>query len=226
MEKKNFVLVHGAWHGGWCWRRVADILTGHGHRVFTPTLSGLAERSHLREGGINLTTHITDVLNLLRWEELDNVLLCGHSYGGMVVTGAADRAAERVASLVFLDAFVPENGQMMREMTPRALPATGPIAPIPAATFMVNEKDRAWVDRQCTPHPIECFSERIALTGAWRQIKRKAYIRAGAYPSAAFDSALHRFQSDPDWATASLPCGHDVMVDMPEPLAALLEGSL
>ena len=226
MERKSFVLVHGAWHGGWCWRRVSDILAGKGHRVFTPTLTGLGERSHLIADTVNLTTHITDIVNLLRWEELENILLCGHSYGGMVVTGAADRAAGRIASLVFLDAFVPENGQSLREVTTRPLPQTATIPVVPAAAFMVNEKDRAWVDRQCTPHPAASMNEKISLTGAWRGIKRKTYIRAGAYPSTSFDSALQRFQTDPGWTTTSVPCGHDVMVDMPEQLAELLEASL
>src|SRR6201985_2153222 len=90
----TFVLVHGAWHGGWCWRRVADKLRAKGHRVSTPTLTGLADRSHLLSEKVNLTTHVTDVVNLLRWEELTDIVLCGHSYGGLVVTGAADKASE------------------------------------------------------------------------------------------------------------------------------------
>jgi len=226
MEKKNFVLVHGAWHGGWCWRRVADILSGKGHRVFTPTLTGLGERSHLLADTVNLSTHIADVVNLLRWEALENILLCGHSYGGVVVTGAADRAAGRIASLVYLDAFVPEDGQSQRELTTRQLPQTPTVPAIPAAAFMVNEKDRAWVDGLCTPHPNATFNERISLTGAWRGIKRKSYIRAGAYPSGPFDAFYNRFKADPGWTVASLPCGHDVMVDMPEALAGLLEAAL
>ena len=226
MAKRNFVLVHGAWHGGWCWRRVSDILTGRGHRVFTPSLTGLAERSHLLSESVNLSTHIADVVNLLRWEELDDILLCGHSYGGLVVTGAADRAPERIASLVYLDAFVPENGQAMREITTRQLPQTLAVPPVPAAAFMVNEKDRAWVDRQCTPHPNGTLNEKIALSGAWRSIKRKTYIRAAGYASAPFDAYFNRFKAEPGWSATSLPCGHDVMIDMPERLAELLEAAL
>lgn len=106
-----FVLVHGAWHGGWCWKRVRSALAAQGHQVFTPTLTGLAERSHLLTRHVNLETHIQDVVNLIRWEELSDVVLCGHSYGGCVVSGVADRMPASIRSLVYLDAFVLEDGE-------------------------------------------------------------------------------------------------------------------
>src|SRR6516225_4830262 len=99
---KTFVLVHGAWHGGWCWRRVADVLERQGHKVFTPTLTGLGERSHLMSRDINLDTHITDIVNVFKWEDLKDVVLVGHSYGGWVTSGAVERVAPRVASIVFV----------------------------------------------------------------------------------------------------------------------------
>ena len=124
----NFVLVHGAWIGGWCWRPNAQALRRAGHEVFTPTLTGLGERSHLMNPSINLDTHITDVVNVIKYEELSDVILVGHSYGGMVVTGVADKLPEKIASLVYLDAFVPENGQSLAELAPpdrnRKPPAT------------------------------------------------------------------------------------------------------
>src|SRR5262245_14863398 len=107
----TFVLVHGAWHGGWCWQRVSPLLRARGHEVFAPTLTGLGERSHLLTREIGLETHVADVVNAIRWEDLTDVVLCGHSYGGMVISGAADRMADRVRSLVYLDAFVPADGQ-------------------------------------------------------------------------------------------------------------------
>ncbi len=106
--QSTFVLVHGGWHGGWCYSRVAQRLAAAGHRVFTPTLTGLGERAHLYSRSINLTTHITDIINVIKWERLQNVVLAGHSYGGMVVTGVADAIPEKIASLVYLDAFVPK----------------------------------------------------------------------------------------------------------------------
>ena len=115
----TFVLVHGAWHGSWCWKRVRRMLQQQGHEVFTPTLTGVGERSHLLNRDLNLETHILDVQNLIVWEELSDVVLCGHSYGGCVVTGVADRVPERVRALVYLDAFVLEAGQSLAQLLPQ-----------------------------------------------------------------------------------------------------------
>src|ERR1700742_4412071 len=119
LNPATFVLVHGAWHGAWCWRRVADRLARSQSRVFTPTLTGLGERSHLLRNDVNLSTHIVDVLNLIDWEDLSDVILCGHSYGGFVVSGVAELAQARIKSIVFLDAFVPENGDNMADASDR-----------------------------------------------------------------------------------------------------------
>jgi pimeloyl-ACP methyl ester carboxylesterase len=231
MTAKTFVLVHGAWHGGWCWRRVSDLLEKKGHKAFTPTLTGLGERSHLMRTGINVSTHVTDVVNLLKWERLSDVVLCGHSYGGMVISGVAEQAADRIDSIVFLDAFLPDNGDSMEALTSQVVRdglksaiERGDIGvpPRSAALFMVNDKDQAWVDAMCVPQPIGCFIEKLSLTGARDRIGKKSYIRAGAYPNPGFDKALARAQADKSWRVYSVPCGHDVMVDMPERLAEIL----
>src|SRR5947208_15854823 len=107
---KTFVLVHGAWHGGWCWRRVSDLLEKKGHKVFTPTMTGLGERCHLIDPKVNLATHITDIVNVIKWEGLKDIVLVGHSYGGAIISGVAEQAGDAIGSIVFLDAFVPENG--------------------------------------------------------------------------------------------------------------------
>src|SRR4051812_15032593 len=176
---KTFILVHGAWHGGWCWRRVADLLEKQGHKVFTPTLTGLGERSHLLRPGINVSTHVTDVVNLLKWENLSGVVLCGHSYGGMVVSGAAEQMAEAIASIVFLDAFLPEDGDSMAALTSQAvrdaLKAAAERGDLgvparPAAAFLVNEKDQAWVDLKCGPQPLATMTESMRLSGARERI--------------------------------------------------------
>src|SRR3984957_21014206 len=109
--QRTFVLVHGAWHGGWCWRRVADLLEQLGHRVFTPTLTGLGERSHLMSADINLDTHITDVVNVLKWEDLKDVVLVAHSYGGWPVSGAIEQECDRISAVVYLVALTPMHGQ-------------------------------------------------------------------------------------------------------------------
>jgi pimeloyl-ACP methyl ester carboxylesterase len=107
---RTFVLVHGAWHGGWCWRRVADLLEKQGHKVFTPTLTGVGERSHLMSKDINLDTHITDLVNVFKWEDLKDVCLVVHSYGGWPGSGAIEQVGDRISSIVWLDAFKPEDG--------------------------------------------------------------------------------------------------------------------
>jgi pimeloyl-ACP methyl ester carboxylesterase len=101
--QKTFVLVHGAWHGGWCWCRVVDLLQARGHKVFAPTLTGLGERSHLLDAKVDLTMHVTDIVNLIKWERLNDIVLVGHSYGGMVITGVAERMGSTISSISVLD---------------------------------------------------------------------------------------------------------------------------
>jgi pimeloyl-ACP methyl ester carboxylesterase len=184
---QTFVLVHGAWHGGWCWRRVADRLRGGGHTVYTPTLTGLGERSHLMRAGIDLKTHIADIVNVMKWERLTDVVLCGHSYGGFVISGVAEQMASAIRSIVFLDAFVPRDGEALQDLTSaavqegiRASLQRGDIGmpPRSAAAFGVNDADRAWVDSLCGPQPIGTLTDKIVLTGARDRIARKSYIRA------------------------------------------------
>jgi pimeloyl-ACP methyl ester carboxylesterase len=227
----SFVLVHGAWHGGWCWRRVADRLVAAGHSVFTPTLTGLGERSHLLRPGIDLDVHIADVVNVVNWERLSNVVLCGHSYGGFVISGVAEQMAGAISSLVFLDAFVPNDGDTIQGLTGpavqnaiRAALQRGDLGvpPRPAEAFGVNEADRAWVDSLCVPQPIGAVTSPIRLTGARERIARKTYIRAKSYANPAFDRAFAAMQSDSSWHCHEVPCGHDVMIDMPERLSELL----
>ena len=228
---KTFVLVHGAFHGGWCWRRVADLLEATGHKVFAPTLTGLGERAHLLTPSVNLTTHITDVVNVFKWEGLSDVVLCGHSYGGMVIAGVAEQVASSIAAIVVLDGFVPENGDAPGDLTGPAMREAiqaarqkneFTVAPRPAAAFGVNERDRAWVDGKMTPQPLATYTEKIAVTGALQAIAKKTYIRAPSYVNPGFDKALTRIKADPSWRTCEAPCGHDVMVDEPAWLAKIL----
>jgi pimeloyl-ACP methyl ester carboxylesterase len=172
----TFVLVHGAWHGSWCWKRVRRALQAQGHDVYTPTLTGVAERSHLLSPQVNLETHILDVENLMRWEELSDVVLCGHSYGGCVISGVADRIPDRIRALVYLDAFVLERDENLARHVPEAqyeqllegAAAVGDgwkVPPIPAEVFNVNADDRDWVNRQCTMQPLETFQQRLNFSG-------------------------------------------------------------
>jgi pimeloyl-ACP methyl ester carboxylesterase len=230
--QRTFVLVHGAWHGGWCWCRVADLLEHRGHRVFAPTLTGLGERSHLLSPDINLDTHIADVVNVLKWEDLKDVVLVAHSYGGWPVSGAIEQTLDRIASVVYLDAFVPEDGQksldtasdfsrkaFLEAIAKGEISRGGP----PATTFhVISEKDQAWVDGKTTPQPIGVSLQPIRLTGARERVKKKTYIRAPKYPQPFFDYYYQAKRNDPSWRTYEVQCGHDVMVDMPERLTEIL----
>lgn len=230
-DRKTFVLVHGSWHGGWCWRRVADLLEKRGHKVYTPTLTGLGERSHLLSAMITLDTHIADVANVIKWEGLNDVVLVGHSYAGFVVAGVAERVLPSIGSIVFVDAFMPENGQRVVDLSPPNLRATsfaaaeknevGRVIP-PSKAFGVNEKDQAWVDSKLTQQPTFVSLQPIVLTGAREKVAKKSYIRATSYPSPKFDEHYAKLQADSAWRTYGVPCGHDIMVDMPDRLAEIL----
>ena len=230
----TFVLVHGAWSGGWCYGRVADMLRAEGHRVFTPTLTGQGERSHLLTGAVNLSTHIADVAGVFANEELDGAVLAGHSYGGMVITGVADRMSEKIAALVYLDAFLPEDGQSLFDLnvpanTQRFIANAGDIGglavpPPPAAFFNVNANDAERVDRLATPFPLAAMAERLKLTGKHRSIARRIYVHGTVLPrESPFKPFYERVRDDPAWTVHALACGHHVMLDMPEKTAEILK---
>jgi pimeloyl-ACP methyl ester carboxylesterase len=222
-RRATFVLVHGAWHGGWCWRRVADRLSARGHYVVAPTLTGVGERSHLASDSVNLTTQINDIVGEIKWKDLDGIVLVGHSYGGMVVSGVAEQLRERIAAMVYLDAFLPVDGQSAGDVIGVPSWPEHLAPPIPATVFGVNPKDRAWVDAKMTPHPVGCFTEKLRLSGAYQQVARKLYVRASGFANPAFDAALARCSADPGWKTLVMKCGHDVMIDQPAELTAILE---
>lgn len=225
------MLVHGAWHGGWCWRRVADALEAAGHKVFTPTLTGLADRAHLLTPALTLDTHIADVANLIRWENLEEVVLCGHSYAGFVIAGVVEQVAPTIAAVVFVDAYVPRDGQSMYDVaTPTsrvgldaARKAGDAVRPVPAAaSFSVNPADRPWVDGKMTPQPVSVQLQPIRLTGAVDRVRRKGYVRAAGYANPTFEGYFDAAASRPGWETFRVDSGHDVMVDAPAKMAQIL----
>jgi pimeloyl-ACP methyl ester carboxylesterase len=230
----TFVLVTGAWHGAWCYKRVRKALAGQGHEVFTPTFTGLCERSHLLSREVDLETHIQDIVNLIRWEELSDIVLVGHSYGGIVISGVADRIGEKIARLVYLDAFAPEDGQSLHDNLPPeqrlaqldGSEATGEgwlVPPIPAAAFNVNPADSAWVDAQCTPQPLACFDQKLRLTHRLPPVGSVHYILATDWAGTPFEQFYDKAKAR-GWSARKMACGHDVMLDRPEELtAALLE---
>jgi pimeloyl-ACP methyl ester carboxylesterase len=202
--------------------------------VYTPTLSGLGERSHQFDRSINLTTHVADIANLVRWEGLERIVLVGHSYGGMVVTGVADRIASKISCLIYLDAFLPGEDQSLCDLIPapraQALIDSDAdnghrgIPPVSAELFNVNNADRAWVDALCTPQPLATFTEPLSISANVDSIRSKCYALATGN---TLGGGFHRFRdsiaASPGWTTRELPCGHDVMIDLPDETASFLD---
>jgi pimeloyl-ACP methyl ester carboxylesterase len=186
---------------------------------------------HLLRPGIDLSLHVADVLGVIKYERLNDVVLVGHSYGGCVISGVAEAMPDAIASIVFLDAFIPDNGDATVDLVPPAVQdviraalqrgdTTVPVRD--AAAFKVNEKDRAWVDALATPQPIGTMIEKIKLSGARERIAKKTYIRASGYPNVSFEKAHARAKADRAWRTYEVPCGHDVMIDDPDRLTEIL----
>src|SRR5262249_2449702 len=203
----------------------------------TPTLTGVGERSHLLSKDINLDTHIADLVNVFKWEDLKDVCLVVHSYGGWPGSGALEQIGDRVASIVWLDAFKPEDGQRgfdhTSEFSRKGLLAAvekgepGRPSPSAEAFCVIDAEDRAWVDSKTTPQPNGVALQPIRLTGARERVAKKTYIRAAQYPQPAFDKAFAECKADKTWRTfEATNCGHDVMVDAPGWLVdILLQGS-
>ncbi|MXO60125.1 alpha/beta fold hydrolase [Altererythrobacter salegens] len=233
-ESKTFVLVPGAWCGAFVYDEVASILRTKGHTVHALTLSGLAEDSHRLNNEINLTTHITDIVNAIKFHELDNVVLVSHSYGGVPATGAADRMAERISSLVYLDAFLPKDGDSVLSLSrvpgspegpppgPPPGPSTGGApAAFPMPTAMMDEfgipQDQRW---RYTPTPIGTGSEPISLTGAVDGIAKKAYLWIRSSP--LFQGNYDNYKDDSSWYVEAWDGGHMMMIDEPQKTADFL----
>jgi len=228
----TYVLVHGAWHGGWCWQRVAPLLRAAGHEVFAPTLTGLGERSHLANLAIDLNTHIHDIVNVLEYENLQKVILVGHSYGGMVITGVSNEVPDRLAHLVYLDAFVPQDGQALLDLTAaqfregiqqQAQAAGGFMPAFPVEQYGVfDEADVRWVKSKLVPHPFKTVSTPVHLMNDAVSTLPRTYIYCNNPAMGFFDGFAEKTRSDKKWQYRELATGHDAMVTMPRELADLL----
>jgi pimeloyl-ACP methyl ester carboxylesterase len=230
-----FVLVHGGWGGGWEWTPVARLLRNRGHDVFTPTLTGLGEREHLGSD-TGLYDHIQDVLAVFSFEELREVVLCGHSAGGMVVTGVADRVPEQVRLLIYLDAFVPTDGQALGDLVPKEFSESllqsaqargdGKI-PMPAELLppegRIPEELRASYIRRLRPHPARTQTEPIRLSGAVDSLRR-AFVRCTGELDPEHDllrDFAERAQTE-GWLYRELATAHDLHLLDPESTASIL----
>lgn len=229
--KPVFVLVHGAWHGGWCWKKIKNLLNNQGYEVHTPTLTGLGERSHLLSPDINLDTHIQDVVNMLEYEDLQNVVLVGHSYAGMVVTGVADRLPSRISHLLYLDAFMPDNGKALKDYTPPPPPGlpqnTGPdawkVAPRENAKAwgVREESDIAWAQKRLGPQSGATFGQTLILTKTLSEKITKGFALL-TNDSPWFLEAAQRARSRSYHYFEMLKGGHDAMISEPEEVAKIL----
>lgn len=228
----TFVLVHGAWSGAHSFHLVRPKLARHGHAVFTPSLTGLGERAHLTSPQVNLSTHVQDVVNLVVYEDLWDIVLLGHSYGGFVVTGAVDHLAERIAHLVYLDAFVPTDGQSLDTLRHRAdTPVSGPGAtwlepPMPRQ--FTSAAEARWANARRLPHPVACFREPVRLrTPLEDHPFALTYIKATDDPrsspgTGAFWAAAERAAAHPRWGYHEIATDHLVQHNAPDALADLL----
>jgi pimeloyl-ACP methyl ester carboxylesterase len=208
------------------WQRVAPLLRKAGHDVFTPSLTGIGERAHLASPQVGLSTHIDDVLGTLNYERLKDAVLVGHSYAGMVVTGVADRAPERVATLVYLDAFVPQASQALLDLLPERVrahfPAEGwqvPALP-PAAQGMTDAGEIAWLEGRRDAQPMRTFTQALALEGRFRG--QKVYVRCIGYSPSSFVPFGERARNDRAWRYHELPTHHYPHVSMPAETAGVL----
>jgi pimeloyl-ACP methyl ester carboxylesterase len=226
----TYVLVHGFWHGGWCWKKIVPLLRAAGHDVLTPTLTGLGERRHLAHPGVNLDTHLTDVLNVLEYEDRHDVVLVGHSYGGMVITGVADRAPDRVRHLVFLDAVIPKDGDSFMTFVPaqsaakfdEQIQTLGDGWTLPQGTpdqwGVTDATDIAWTIPRLAPQPAETFRQPLRLQ---HEIRCPATYILCTKPD-EFAGFADKVRDQPGWKCREIPTGHDAMITMPQQLADLL----
>ena len=234
----TFVLVHGAWHGGWCWCRVAGILRARGHKVFAPSLTGLGDRVHLFSKDISLQTHVQDILSLVESEELSDFVLVGHSYGGFVISGVGDTLRERVAHYIYLDGSVPPdmstgasfswagfNPPEARKARLQAVQEEGKGVglppPQPGAFAVTKPDDVAWLQRRLRPMPLQTYIGSYTFKNSGTNGLKRSYIASG--PAYALLAATRdQVKQDTSWKYATIATGHNSMVTAPDELAGLL----
>jgi pimeloyl-ACP methyl ester carboxylesterase len=212
---QTFVLVHGAWHGGWCWSRVADRLRAAGHVVFTPTQTGLGERKHLLPKDITLDTFTKDIANVIEAEELSNIILVGHSFGGLAISGVADAMPDKIRHLVIA---------ARRKAAEETSGGLSLPTPPPSAFGVSDAKDTEWVKRRLTPHPLGTYTSTLNIKGPVGNNLPRTYIHCTNPSYAALESSRQWVKAQQGWRWADIATGHDAMVMAPEELTRMLIG--
>jgi len=228
-----FVLVHGGFFGGWCWAKVAPKLRLKGHEVYTPTLTGFGERSHLLNRDIGLSTHVDDIRNVILFEELRDVILLGHSYSGMVIGSVADRIPDRIRHLIYLDAFIPEHDKTMsdiqlkesRTLFEEMVNKGGdgwmlkPLLPDSNTLGVTDKDDILWLKSKLTPLPYKSLIDPAELTNSEADKIPRTYIYCTDKSARdSFESFALRTKSDPKWRYRELHTGHSAMITAPKEL--------
>jgi pimeloyl-ACP methyl ester carboxylesterase len=233
---QTFVLVHGAWHGGWCWSRVADRLRSAGHQVFTPTQTGLGERKHLLSRDITLDTFSKDIANVIEAEELSDIVLVGHSFGGLAISGVADAMPDRIRHLVYLDSLIVEGGKKPFDILPpdvvaarlkAAEESSGGLSlpnPPPSAFGVSEPKDTDWVKRRLTPHPLGTYTSTLNIKGPIGNNLPRTYIHCTDPSYPALQASRDWVKAQQGWRWADIATGHDAMVMAPDELTRMLIG--
>ena len=227
---KTFLVCHGAWSAGWAWKKMHPLMNKAGHRLVTPTYTGLGERAHLAHPAINLEVHIEDMLQVIKYEDLHDIVLIGHSYGGMVATGVADRARDKVKQLIYIDAFVPSDGQSLLDLNEVAKPRMRELAksgdgwrvppnPTPPDT---SPEDVAWLSDRRVHMPLQCFEQKLKLS-APLSLPRSYIYATRITPADTFGRFAKMTKSDPAWRYFEIDASHSPNVTAPEALTALLE---
>lgn len=215
----EFVLVPGGWGGGWRFDNGAARLRNRGHTVHQLTLTGVGERAHLGHSGVNLDTHIDDVCAVFEVRKITGAVLCGHSYGGMVIAGVAERIPERITRLVYIDAYVPENGDSCFSMTTSAFRE---LFLVGARSDGLTVAAPEGTDPRATAHPLGSFLQAITLTGRQNTVRDRDYVYLSGWPATPFTDLYDRLKHDPSWRVHDLPTGHNVMAEDPDALTNIL----
>ena len=228
---KTFLVCHGAWGGGFAWKKMHPLMQAAGHRLLTPSYTGLGERSHLANPSIDLDTHIEDILNVIKYEDLRDIVLVGHSYGGMVATGVADRARDKVAQLIYIDAFAPGDGQSLFDLnesgrvTSQDAAKSGdgwrvpPMQPPPDT----SPADVEWLSPRRVHMPIKCFEAKLKLQGGALTLPRSYIYATRIAPADTFGPMARQAKSDPAWRYYEIDASHSPNVTAPDALMALLQ---